>query len=264
MGYPVNPWGNPCSIYQRYGESSGTYPVYNILGSTDKISQAQMNDLIVWRSHMVQFAKLHPHEVYINGPNTEKKVSITFDDGPDSVITPKVLDIFNANNIKANFFFLGSQISYFPSILKRAFNEGHLVSNHSLNHPYFTKIDSQSITSQVIRTEEIIRSITGKRPAILRPPYGAADEKVLSSVRRTNNKITIWSIDSMDWVKNIDIQNVISNVLNNVRPGDIVLMHSGPGQGKALKALPEIIAGLNKKAFKIVRLDELLGINPYK
>lgn len=264
LKYPINTKDNFCSSKQRYSEIPGDYPIYNILGSTNIISEAQMNNLNIWRNYIVKFARSHPYEVYINGPTLEKKVSITFDDGPDSVITPKVLDIFKSNNIKANFFFLGSQISYFPNVVKRAFNEGHLTLNHSLNHPYFTEITPQNIKNQVLRTEEIIKSVIGRRPAIIRPPYGATDEKVLSAVKDTNNKIMIWSIDSMDWVKNITVQNVAANVLNNVRPGDIILMHSGVGQSTALKALPEIIAGLNKRSYKIVGLDKLLSINPYK
>lgn len=262
--YPAGQRNNMYLSSQKCNELFRDYPVYNILGSTNKISKAQMRGLTIGRNYIVQFARNHPSEVYINGPTLEKKVSITFDDGPDSIITSKVLDIFKSNNIRTNFFFLGSQASYFPNVVKRAFREGHLILNHSLSHPYFTQIDSKNIRSQVLKTEEIIENIIGRKPALIRPPYGATDEKVLSAIRETSNKIIIWSIDSMDWVKNIDTQNVTANVLNNVRPGDIILMHSGVGQSTALKALPEIIAGLREKYYKIVRLDELLNISPYK
>lgn len=246
------------------GEGPAVYPVYSILGSTDRIGKTQMEGIINWRRQIVQFARMHPDEVFINGLTSEKKVSITFDDGPDSTITPAILDLFKRNNIKANFFFLGTQIDFFPNVVRRAYKEGHVILNHSLNHPYFTHLDPQSIKSQVILTEDRIKKIIDRKPAIVRPPYGAADDRILLAIRETNNKIIIWSIDSMDWVKGIDTQNVVENVLNNVRPGDVILMHSGVNQNTALRALPTIIKGLKENSYKIVGLGELLNISPYK
>jgi peptidoglycan/xylan/chitin deacetylase (PgdA/CDA1 family) len=245
-------------------EGSSVYPVYNILGSTDKISRKPMEDIYNWRKHIVQFARMHPDEVFINGLTSEKNVSITFDDGPDSTITPAILDIFKRNNIKANFFFLGSQVDFFPNVVRKAYDEGHVILNHSLNHPYFTRLDPQEIKSQVMLAEDRIKKITGKKPAIIRPPYGDVNDKVLSAIRETNSRIIIWSIDSMDWVRSIDKQAVVDNVLNNVRPGDIILMHSGPAQNTALKALPDIIKGLKENSYGIVGLGELLNVNLYK
>lgn len=240
------------------------YVTYDILGSTSKIGAAQMNDLIKWRKYIVQFAKNHPNEVYINGPTTEKNISLTFDDGPDSSVTPGVLNILKNNNVKASFFFVGNQINLFPHIVKTAYNEGHLILNHSWNHPYFTKINSQSIINEIIFTEKRIQNIIGKKPAIVRPPYGATDEKVLAAINSTNNKVVIWSIDSMDWVRNIDKQTIVENILNNARSGDIILMHSSLGHNVIIEVLQVIINELKKKAFKIVDLGVLLNINPYK
>lgn len=235
--------------------------VYDILGSTKRI---KMDNIISWRKYIVEFAKKHPNEVCINGQPKEKVVAITFDDGPDSKITPGILDILKNNNIKANFFFLGSQVNYFPSVVKRAYNEGHLILNHGYNHPYFTKITPEDIRKQVLLTEKKIEDIIGKRPSFIRPPYGDTDEKVLSVLRGMNDRIIIWSIDSMDWVINIDKQDVVNNVLNNARLGDIILMHSGPGQNMALKALPEIIYGLKNREFGIKDIGTMLNVNPYK
>ncbi|WP_368487451.1 polysaccharide deacetylase family protein [Clostridium sp. BJN0013] len=237
---------------------------YNILGSTNKISKAQMNALTVWRKYIVQLAKNHSKEMYINGSPIENNVSLTFDDGPDSSVTPRILDILKSNNIKANFFFVGTQINYFPNMVKRAYDEGHLILNHSWNHPYFTKINIKRIQDEIILTENKIKDIIGKRPTLVRPPYGATDEKVLTAVSGTNNKIVIWSIDSMDWVQNINKQTIVKNILDNVRPGDIILMHSSLGHKINIEVLPEIINELKRKGYRIVDLSVLLKINPYK
>jgi len=237
---------------------------FDILGSANKISSSQMNEITKWRKYIVDFAKKHPNEIYINGSVHEKIISLTFDDGPDSSVTPRVLNILKSNNVKANFFFVGKQIDLFPNIVHRAYNEGHLILNHSFSHPYFTNINSQTIKSEIVLTENKIYNIIGKKPSIIRPPYGATDERVLTAITSVKNKAVIWSIDSMDWLRNIDKENIVSNVIDNARPGDIVLMHSGFGQNAVIDVLQIIIDKLKEKAFKIVTLGELLNINPYK
>lgn len=238
--------------------------VYDILGSTTKLTETQMRNIMAGRRQIVELASNNPGEMYINGPTTEKRVALTFDDGPDSSITPRVLDILKNNNVKANFFFLGTQIEYFPEVVKRAFNEGHLILNHSFNHPHFTELNPQGIKNQIIYTEERIRSIIGKRPSLVRPPYGETNERVLAVARETKNKIVIWSTDSMDWVPGIEKQEVIQNVLDNVRPGEIIIMHSGPQQKTVIGTLQEIIKGLGAKGFSIVDLGAMLGVSAYK
>jgi peptidoglycan/xylan/chitin deacetylase (PgdA/CDA1 family) len=223
-----------------------------------------MDNLIKGRERIVEYAIQHPKDVYINGPADERKVSITFDDGPDPYVTPRILDILRNNKVKASFFCVGSQISYFPNIIRKAYDDGHLILNHSWNHPYFTNLDPDSIKKQVTTTERKIESIIGRRSAIVRPPYGAINDMAFKALNETNNKIAIWSIDTMDWVPNIDTQTIIGNVLNNVRPGDIIIMHSSRGHSANIHALPEIIIGLKRRNFKIVDLGTLLGINPYK
>ncbi|TDT63587.1 polysaccharide deacetylase family protein [Fonticella tunisiensis] len=238
--------------------------VYNILGTTTRLTEAQMRNIAAGRRYIVELARKNPGEIYINGPTTKKRVALTFVDGPDSWITPRVLDILKTNNVKANFFFVGTQMGYFPDVVKRAYNEGHLILNHGFSHPHFTEMDPQGIKKQIISTEEKIESILGRRPSFVRPPYGEVDENVLSTVRATGNKIVIWSIDTMDWVPKVDKQTVVENVLNNVRLGEIILMHSGPGQRIAVEALPEIIRGLRARGFSIVDLGVMLDVNPYK
>lgn len=238
--------------------------VYNILGFTSKLTEIQMRNIAAGRRRIVELAKGNPGEMYINGPTAEKMVSLTFDDGPDGSVTPRVLDILKANKVKANFFFIGAQAGYFPGVVKRAFSEGHLVLNHSFSHPHFTQMDEQEIKKQITLNEDRIKDIVGVMPAIMRPPYGETDERVLGAAKSTDNKIVIWSTDTMDWVKGVEKQAVVKNVLNNVRPGEIILMHSGPGQKISAEALPEIIGGLRARGFGIVDLGVMLGVNPYK
>ena len=237
--------------------------IYNILGSTTKLTGTQMINIKAGRRQIVELARNNPGEMYINGPTAQKRAALTFDDGPDSLVTPMVLDILKINNVKANFFFLGTQIEYFPAIMKRAYNEGHLILNHSYNHPHFTELNLEKIKNQITHTGDLIQSTIGKRPLLLRPPYGETNERVLDAAKGVKNKIIIWSTDSMDWVAGIEKKEVIQNVLDNVRPGEIIIMHSGPGQKTVIDTLPEIIRGLRAKGFSIVDLETMMGVNAY-
>ena len=216
------------------------FPTYNIVGISDKLTLVQKDNLTKWRNFILQFAQNNQNHVYIHGPNFRNAVSLTFDDGPDTTITPKVLDILKQYNVKAGFFFMGSRVNLNPQIVRRAYSEGNLILNHSWNHPNFTNEDLTSVRNQIIMTEEIIKSIIGVRPTFVRPPYGAVNERVLPVITDTNNKAIIWSIDSMDWVQNVDKNTIVKNVLDNVRPGDIVLLHSYPNLNATLAALPKL------------------------
>lgn len=259
-----SPWNMRAGIPVFIPDSVYRNAVYDILGSSDKISQAEMNNIIEGRKHIVGLAKKYPGEIYVNGPAEEKNVSLTFDDGPDGSVTPRILDILKANKIKASFFFVGTQISYFPGMVRRTYDESHLVLNHTWDHPYLTKKDAGEIRKEIMLTENRIQSITGRKPALARPPYGAVDEKVLAAVSGTGNRAIMWSIDSMDWVPKADKQTILKNILDNVRPGDIVLLHSSVGHGADVEALQEIISGLKRKEYKIVDLEAMLKIKPYK
>lgn len=259
-----SPWNMRPGMPVLIPDSAYRNAVYDILGSSDKISKAEMNNIIEGRKYIVRLAKKYPDEIYVNGPAGEKNVSLTFDDGPDGSVTPRILDILKDNKIKVSFFFVGTQINYFPGMVRRAYDEGHLVLNHTWDHPYLTKKDAGEIRREITLTENRIQSITGRKPALVRPPYGAADEKVIAAISGTNNRAIMWSIDSMDWVPKADKQTILKNILDNVRPGDIVLLHSSVGHGTDAEALQELINGLKGKGYKIVDLEAMLKIKPYK
>jgi len=194
---------------------------------------------------------------------TEKVVALTFDDGSDGTNIPAILKILSDNNVKATFFITGKAALNHPTRIKSIVAKGHAIGNHSYSHPYFTKISATSMKSQLTKTEDLIKTLTGKTTKpYFRPPYGAYNTLVLQTVGSIGYTKTIkWNIDTIDW-DGRSAYRIYSKVLNNIVPGSIVLMHTGAGAKYTTAALPTIIKGLKAKGYRFVTIPTLLGINP--
>ncbi|RUT35908.1 polysaccharide deacetylase family protein [Paenibacillus zeisoli] len=200
------------------------------------------------------------------GPKV-KRIALTFDDVPDPRFTPQVLDILAKNHIKATFFVVGQRAEKHPGLVKRIYREGHLIGNHSYNHPLFKNKSLAYFKDQILRTETIIYNLTGFRPKFIRPPYGEINEEQLRWVKSRGYKVINWNVDSKDW-KGLNKLQVTNNILSAAGPGSIILQHAGGGVGADLtgtiEALPIVIRTLKSKGYTFVDLSELLHIKGYK
>ena len=217
--------------------------------------------MLIWRKQIVAFSKTQDH-VYVNGPN-KKMVSLTFDDGPDGTITPAIIDILDRYQVKGNFFFLGSEVKNHPDVVKKAFNHGHLVLSHSYHHSELTKLSREAMDQEIDKAGKEIKSVIGKEPAVLRPPYGETNEQVASMAKTTGYSIVLWSIDTLDWSQKESV-NIVKNVTDYVRNGDIILMHSDSDKEATKAALPLMIEALQSRGFEIVDLEALLNVKAYQ
>jgi peptidoglycan-N-acetylglucosamine deacetylase len=234
----------------------------DIVGKSNQLKSSQLTSMTSWRKQIASFAKLHKDRVFLNGPN-QKRVALTFDDGPDDRNTSAIIDILKQSKVKGSFFFIGSEVRRFPDVVKKAYENGNLVLNHSFQHDDLTKLSGDAVQQDLKKTEDEIAKIIGKKPAILRTPYGSTNDKVLQAAQKQGYSIVLWSIDTLDWSQK-ESSNILKNVLDNVRNGDIILMHSNADRGETVKALPRLIDELQKNQFAIVDLETLLGINAYK
>lgn len=237
--------------------------IYTILGDSNKLSQKEKANKDVWVGRIVQLAYANIDRLFVNGFTNEKKVCLTFDDGPDSINTMKALNILKQNNVKASFFFIGENVKLYPNTVKEAYSDGNLVLSHSYSHPELTKLNERDIDKQLQMTEKEIYKAIGKRPAIIRPPYGDVNQNVIDILSKSNYKAVLWSIDTLDWSQK-EKANIVNNVVNNIRPGDIILMHTTEDKKATIEALPEIITKLKEKGYSFVTLDELLNVSAYK
>ena len=232
-----------------------------IRGNSPKLSKKAWDSMQQWREDMYHFAAEH-ETVHINGPN-QKMVALTFDDGPDDVVTPQIVEILNEYEVKGSFFFIGSEIEKNREVVQKTDASGHLVLNHSYHHNEMTKLTEEEMAEEIETTDKAIEAIIGKKPSILRTPYGDTDERVVKVASKAGQKIVLWSIDTLDWSHN-DSNRTVKNVVENVRNGDIILMHSASVHGENSKALPILIEELKASGFEIVDLATLLNIDAYK
>ena len=190
--------------------------------------------------------------VHVDGPY----IAMTFDDGPSATLTPKLLDILATHHIKATFFVIGENVAEHPEIVARATREGHEIGNHSWSHPNFAKMSDAGVRSQLQRTDDAIKSATGARPTLLRPPYGSITTREKRWIHdQFGYQIILWDVDPYDW-KRPGPSVVRGRILKETRPGSIVLSHDiHPG---TIEAMPSTLDALEAKGFKFVTVSELI------
>jgi peptidoglycan/xylan/chitin deacetylase (PgdA/CDA1 family) len=196
--------------------------------------------------------KITFNSVHVDGPY----IAMTFDDGPSATLTPKLLDLLAAHHIKATFFVIGENVAEHPEIVARAAREGHEIANHSWSHPNLAKLSDESVRRQLWRTDDAIKNATGKRPTLLRPPYGSITEREKRWIHdEFGYQIVLWDVDPYDW-KRPGPAVVRNRILQETRPGSIVLSHDiHPG---TIEAMPSTFDTLEAKGFKFVTVSELI------
>lgn len=185
--------------------------------------------------------------------NQSKVIALTFDDGPDSKLTPKLLKILKRNNVHATFFEVGQSVTKYPQISRAVLRAGNELGNHSWNHPDFATIGTKKTVSQINRTNAAIYQATGQLPEYVRPPYGAITKAEGVAIEQP---IIRWSIDSKDW-SYLNKAKDIKAVVGAARSGGIILMHDVHAQSVA--AVPSIIRQLKAKGYRFVTVSQLLN-----
>ena len=195
------------------------------------------------------------------GGTQNNEVALTFDDGP-SAYTAGILDTLKREHVSATFFELGNQIGSYPLAMQRAIAEGHIVGDHTWDHMDLTRLGPRDIHDEMTQQ---ISAVTGKAlpaPKLFRPPYGAVNQEVIAQARKLGMLTVLWSIDTNDY-KLPTPEAMTTQILTEVQPGSIILMHDGGGDRTSTSAaLPMIIKGLRKKGFRMVTVPQLLLDNP--
>ncbi|MCK5170454.1 MAG: polysaccharide deacetylase family protein [Bacteroidales bacterium] len=192
---------------------------------------------------------------------SEKKIAITFDDGPDSKITPKVLEILDEYNAKATFFCIGKNIENNKDLLKLIDEKGHLTGNHTWSHDrWFDLFSSKKMKSEIEKTSDLIFEIISKKPKLFRPPYGVTNPVLKRALKNINFHTIGWSIRSFDTINSPE--KTLKRIKNKLSPGDIILFHDN--REHIIEILKSFLEYTNNQGYQIVRLDKLLNIEAYE
>ena len=178
-------------------------------------------------------------------------IALTFDDGPYAPVGNRIMDSLETHNGRATFFVVGNRVSTYKTEIKRMYDNGHEIGNHTYEHKYLTKLNAAEIRSQIDKCNSAVAAVTGEAPKLVRLPGGLKNATVLANVKYP---MIMWNIDTMDW-KTRNAQSSYDAVVGNVKDGDIILMHEiyAPSGDAAVRIIPD----LTVKGFQLVTVSEL-------
>jgi peptidoglycan/xylan/chitin deacetylase (PgdA/CDA1 family) len=200
--------------------------------------------------------------VEINGgdPGTNM-VALTFDAGSVDGPALQILEILRGRKIKVTFFLTGQWLESYPEVAKVVAADGHELANHTYYHPDLTLRSNAQIVWELDYTNALIEANLGRTSKPwFRPPFGARNERVLDVARSVGFRSIYWTLDSGDWRTNATTAGVLTRVLNNLAPGDIVVHHVAAYQ--TAEALPTILDEIERRGWRVVTVSELLGLAP--
>lgn len=181
-----------------------------------------------------------------------KKIALTFDDGPCAGCTDQLLDGLKKRNVKATFFLIGKNAENNPQLVRRIYEEGHLIGNHTYSHVEITKVSDEEAIQELQKTDQIIWKITGEHVQYMRPPFGAWQKELES---RLEVLPVLWTVDPLDWTTE-NVEEIVNKVVTETKENDIILLHDC--YKSSVEAALRIIDDLQKEGYEFVTVDQLL------
>ncbi len=209
-----------------------------------------------WGAHLLTLGAIW------RGPNTHRRVALTFDDGPDPVHTPKLLDLLQESGAPGTFFLVGQRAARAPDLVRRIVDEGHEIANHTWSHRNLWTCGPRGTEREIERSHWLLTEVAGRPPAWFRPPWGMVNLAAFGVTRRLQTPCVLWTIQP-ERLRPVPPERLALSVLRRARPGAIVDLHDAEGVAGAparlLAALPRMISGLKAQGYELVSLRTLLS-----
>ena len=192
------------------------------------------------------------------GDTTQLVIYLTFDAGYENGSTEKILDILKAHQVPAAFFLVGNYLEQNADLVRRMVEEGHIVGNHTLNHPDMSKLTEEAFTKELTGLEELFREITGKElPKYYRPPQGIYSRENLEMARKLGYRTVFWSLAYADWDNKAQPtkEQAFSKLLPRIHNGAVVLLHSTSQTNGEI--LDELLTRWKEMGYRFGTLEEL-------
>ncbi len=196
------------------------------------------------------------------GPRSGRRLALTFDDGPDPDFTPRVLDLLGREGVRGTFFLVGERAARAPGVVRAIAAAGHEIGNHTWSHTNLWTCGPRRTESEIRRSHQTLADLSGRAPALFRPPWGAVNAAMFPALRRVGARCVFWSIQP-EGLRPIDARTQAARVVRRAHPGAIVDLHDAEGTSRAperlLAALPPMLAGLRQRGFRFSTVSELLA-----
>lgn len=195
------------------------------------------------------------------GQAQEKLIALSFDDGPNTTTTVHMLDVLKKHGVKASFFVIGKNITKESAkVMKRAYEEGHDIENHSLTHSAMSQLSPDSIRKEVASTSSLVKRYVGKAPQFFRPPYINVDQKMYDNIKLG----FICGEGCEDWVDSISVDERVKRITASAKDGLIYLLHDFEGNEQTVSAVDRIIPILKERGYRFVTVPELFKLKGVK
>jgi peptidoglycan-N-acetylglucosamine deacetylase len=192
-------------------------------------------------------------------PTSQRVVAITFDDGPNPVYTPQVLEIFSEAKGKATFFMIGEQMRNHPEIVKQVADHGHEIGNHTFTHPELSQLSIEDCLGEIEETEKLLEGMTGRKPVVFRPPYLDYNQDTVSLLQKKGYPmIGALNLEAHDW-EQPGVEHILGKSREVIKNGSILIFHDGYGdRSQTIEAVRMLVSELTPQDYQLVTVSELL------
>lgn len=190
----------------------------------------------------------------------DRKISVTFDCAWGADDVDAIISALAEQNCRATFFVLGTWAEKYPEAVKRLYDAGHEIANHSYNHSYYTQLSADDMRADMDKCDKAIENIIGSRPRLFRAPAGDYSSGVVAAVRESGRYCIQWDADSLDY-RDLSAAEMEERIMSRVQNGSILLFHTGTSNTAA--ALPAILSRLKSEGYEFCPVGELIYYDSY-
>jgi len=196
------------------------------------------------------------------GPARRRAVALTFDDGPDPIHTPRILDTLAPYHARATFFIVGERAQKHPEIVRAIAAGQHEVGNHTFTHPHLWLRSPRQTEREITQCADVVTALTGQAPRYFRPPWGKFNWAAYRHAARLGEMRVLWSLRAEGWLPTASPDAIVRTIIRRLHPGAIIDLHDGGGvsgtPARTAQALPQLLDALRAYGYQCLPLNELL------
>ena len=202
-----------------------------------------------------------------NLERASKQLALTYDDGPNDPHTLRLLEVLARREVRATFFLIGRYVRQRPDIVREIVNAGHVVGNHTFNHPLLIFKSNAEIREEIISCDRALSDVIGEHSHLFRPPFGGRRPAVFRIARHLGFDPVMWNVTGYDWNASSS-EEIERKVARNIRGGDIVLLHDGShknfgvDRSHTVAATDRLVRRYKAEGYQFVQLAQKLGRAP--